>query len=156
MNKVFVTAMIFTILGTLVLGYIAWLLYALAKSLERTLHEVTTTFLEADRSFKHLIDTLGAFEQMQQILELVKLSASRLSDSHDKIGSQLETTGRVAGDLHKLVTLWAAEGTQLQQAYLNLSEAIEKAIVVENDRALRLNADLQALLRDHAAGVRGS
>ena len=142
------------------LGGVGWFLYRLTEDLKardtetrRALGTVTTTFLDADQSFKQLVDTLGSFEHMQQILEIVKKSSSHLSDAHARIGSQLEVSGRVVHELHELVRMWAKEGSALQQAYVNLSRAVESAVVTENERALRLNAELQVLLRDHAAGA---
>ena len=145
------------------LGAIGWFFYRLTEDLKArdtamrgTLATVTKTFLDADQSFKHLIDTLGSFEHMQQILEIVKKSSSHLSEAHARIGSQLEVSGRVVHELHDLVQMWAKEGSALQQAYINLSRAVESAVVTENERAIRLNAELQALLRDHATGARPS
>jgi hypothetical protein len=158
-----ITMIIVAVLATAGLGYIGWLLYQLAEGLKvraaethEALRDVKQTFLEADQSFKRLIDTLGAFEQMQQILELVKTSASHLSDAHDRIGSQLEVSGRVVSELHALVAMWAKEGSALQQSYIGLSSAVEQAIIVENQRAVLRNAELQALLREHATGARPS
>ena len=155
-----IAILVVAILAAGTLGFVAWLLFELRKSYDaradearETLLAVRSTFLEADRSFKNLIDTLGSFEHMQQILAIVKSSASNVSSAHDKIGSQLETSGRILRELHSLVSLWAKEGTALQQSYIALSKAVENAIVVENERALRLNAELQALLREHATGT---
>jgi len=153
-----ITMIVAAVLALAGLGYVAWLLYELSDALRerdietrKALGEVKKTFLDADQSFKNLIDTLGAFEQMEQILALVKQSASHLSGAHDKIHSQLDTTGKFVKELHDLVQLWSKEGSALQQNYVRLSEAVEKAIVVENESAVRRNAELQAMLRDHGA-----
>jgi hypothetical protein len=163
MNGFQITMIILAVLAVAGPGTAGWFLYRLSEDLktrdaamQRTLGMVTRTFFDADQSFKQLVDTLGSFEHMQQILEIVKKSSSHLSDAHARIGSQLEVSGRVVHELHELVQTWAKEGSALQQAYISLSKAVENAVVAENERALHLNSELQALLRDHAAGPRPS
>jgi uncharacterized phage infection (PIP) family protein YhgE len=152
--------------AVILLGVLSWFQYQtlaeLRKEGERNsgfrsqllgvLDEVKTTFLKADGSFKHLIDTLEGVGNLQQIKERVNQISANLVDEHQKIESQIGVSARIIDQLHQLVTHWSKEGSELQQAYHALAEAIREEILREAGQREKLSIQLETLIQRMATG----
>ena len=152
------TVQICAILSTIALIYLAVMFTLTIREGDKriatvleAMGEVKQTFLESDESFKNLINELHDLENLQQIRLLGEQVAERLTNAHDRIDSQVELSGKIIGQLHELVATWSKEGSELQRSYKSLAGAVEKAVVVEMDRATLMNAQLQELLTAHSA-----
>ena len=122
------------------------------RSLTSSAEKVTSAFLEADGSFKAMIDALKDVENLATIKQRVEEISSGLVAAHDKIKSQLHASGTLLGKLHELWELWSKEGTELQQAYGRLARLVEEAIVRDADTRQKLSVQLATLLESEARG----
>lgn len=138
-------------------GFLVWLLCQWrerwgieSRNTQRLAKEITQTFLEADASFKSLIDTLRDLENLAEIRKRVDAILQSLVDAHEKLRSQLDGNGRTVGQLHALVARWSEEGSQLQQSYERLALVLEEALAIQNQRSEKLSGDLDRLLSTYA------
>lgn len=121
------------------------------KAILESHSRVEKTFLDAQDSFRRLVDGLQDLNNLQQIKLLTDQVLQGVVDAHQKIGSQVDATGRLVDALNEHVKLWSNEGTQLQAAYTKLAEAVEQALARDAEARQRLNMQVGQLLQTHAA-----
>lgn len=125
-----------------------------SSEVSATGRQVADTFLKADGSFKEMIDSFKDIENLQEIKQRVELITTHLVDMHGKIGSQLDTSGRIIADLHRLIVSWSEEGSQLQRSYQELAQALERALVHDLQQRTELDTKLETLIQDQASSRR--
>ncbi len=130
-----------------------------ARRLEETSNQVTTVagelrdaFIQADEGFRHLVDGLQDLANLDEIKHRVDAMSTTLLDTHDKIGSQVQTTGLVVEQLGALVTHWSEEGSALQVQYEQLAGALEEALTRDVQAREQVRDRLETLLAHHARG----
>lgn len=158
-------------LCALILGFATWLIYSLLqearesnhrleaiseelgnfrKETQSTAQQIVYQFIEADNSFKNMVDALKDINNLQQIKGRADQIFANLVDAHEKIGSQLATSGQIISELHQLVVLWSKEGTELKQSYEALARAIEQVLLLEAEKRERLSIQLETWLNESA------
>lgn len=121
------------------------------KTLLQKTDQVMKTFIEADASFKAMIDALQDVSNLQQMRHQVDGVATRFEDAHYKIASQIRTSGEILTQLHSLVSRWSAEGTEMKQAYQKLAEAIAELASRELTLQEKTRLTLERLLIEKSA-----
>lgn len=160
-------------LCALILGFATWLIYSLLQETresnrwlgaiseelgnvrqetQSTAQQVVHQFIKAGNSFKDMVDAIEDTNNLQQIKGRADQIFARLVDVHEKIGSQLDTSGWIISELHQLVVLWSKEGTELKQSYEALARAIEQVLLLEAEKRERLGIQLQTWLNESARG----
>lgn len=122
------------------------------ESTARIGNEVARTFLEADDSFKQMLDGLKDVENMQQIKLRADEILQLLLQAHEKIASQVAMSGKITEELHELVVIWSKEGTDLQKAHKALARTVEEAVTREAATREKLALQLETVLQNAAGG----
>ena len=153
-NDMAITAIVLLALILIGVGTTAWFAFqllqasrqnALQSSQDR--QKLIEVFLKADGSFKAMIDSLRDIENLDEVKKRVAVITANLIDMNSKIGSQLETSGRIIAELHRLIGSWSEEGTQLQRSYQELAKTMERVLTLDLKQREELDTKLEALIQ---------